>query len=335
MALELAAGDATWILALMLAPDPLLLGVAVAVDLLVGDPVYPWHPVRLIGAALLAIERGLRAIGCDGYGGGIALCVLLCGLALGVVAIILAAAAMLSPWAALVVHGLILYSLLALGDLIHHVWRVERALVRDDLAGARLAVGGLVGRDTERMDAAACRRAAIESLSESLVDGFISPLLWYGLAGPAGLIVFKTVSTLDSMVGYRTERYLRFGWCGARLDDVMNYVPARFTWLMVAAVATSLPGCSGGKALSYGVRQYGLLPSPNSGWSEAATAGAIGRRLVGPVWRQGVLVTELWLGDPADPPAGTHADVVRATLVTLAVAFVTLALVEAMLVGLR
>jgi adenosylcobinamide-phosphate synthase len=149
------------------------------------------------------------------------------------------------------------------------------------------------------------------------------------------LVVFKTVSTMDSMVGYRSERYLRFGWCGARLDDVMNYIPARFTWLMTATVATLLPGCSGGKALFCGVRQYGLLPSPNSGWSEAATAGAIRRRLVGPVWRGGVLVTELWLGDPADPPAGTHADVVRATVLTLAVAFSALALVEAVLFGLR
>ena len=102
---------------------------------------------------------------------------------------------------------------------------------------------------------------------------------------------------MDSMVGYKTPRYLRFGWCGARLDDVMNYLPARMTWLVIAALAALLPGYSGRKAWRVGLRQHRLLLGPNSGWSEAATAGALQRRIVGPIWLKGVQVTDLWIGD--------------------------------------
>jgi adenosylcobinamide-phosphate synthase len=208
-------------------------------------------------------------------------------------------------------HAFFVYSFLALGDLIRHVWRVEAALGADDLDAARKRIAALVGRDVDRMDAAACRRAAIESLSENLTDGFTAPLAWYAVAGLPGLVVFKVVSTMDSMVGYRTPRYRRFGWCGARLDDVMNYVPARLTWLLIAAVAAVLPSCSGRKAFRIGLRQHAILLGPNSGWSEAAAAGGIQRRLVGPIWMHGSLVTDTWIGEPADPPAQSRADVVR------------------------
>ena len=102
------------------------------------------------------------------------------------------------------------------------------------------------------MDAAACRRAAIESLSENLTDGFTSPLAWYAIGGLPGLVIFKVVSTMDSMVGYKTPRYLRFGWCGARLDDLMNYPTARATWLLIAAIAAILPSCSGLEGVARG-----------------------------------------------------------------------------------
>jgi adenosylcobinamide-phosphate synthase len=119
------------------------------------------------------------------------------------------------------------------------------------------------------------------------------------------------------MVGYKTPRYLRFGWCGARLDDVMNYVPARATWLLITAIATLTPGCSPRKAFRIGLHQHAILPGPNAGWSETAAAGALQRRLVGPIWMRGTLVTDIWIGDPTDPPLATHADVTRAiTLIT-------------------
>jgi adenosylcobinamide-phosphate synthase len=163
------------------------------------------------------------------------------------------------------------------------------------------------------MDGAACRRAAVESLSENLTDGFTSPLFWYVIGGLPLLTLFKVVSTMDSMVGYRSARYLRFGWCGARLDDAMNFVPARVTWLLVAAVAAVLPAYSGRKALRVGLEQHALLPGPNAGWSEAAVAGALERRLVGPIWLNGQLVTERWVGDLSDPPLQTAGDYERAS----------------------
>ena len=163
---------------------------------------------------------------------------------------------MLSRWrvsttAAWLVHVLLVYALLALGDLLHHVWRIESAVRRDAVARAHAsAVSALVGRDTDRMDGPACRRAAVESLSENLTDGFVSPVFWYVLGGVPGIVLFKIVSTMDSMVGYKTPQYLRFGWCGARLDDVMNYVPARLTWLALRGRCGLLCPASRAKGLA-------------------------------------------------------------------------------------
>jgi adenosylcobinamide-phosphate synthase len=304
-------------IAALLAPRPGALVVAMLADLAIGDPVYSWHPVRLIGRSLTWIEGRLRAIGADGYGGGIALFVILASLWLPLVAAIMAAAGALSPRAGWIVHASIVYALLALGDLLHHVRRIERAVRRDDVPAAREAVSALVGRDTDRMDGAACRRAAVESLSENLADGFISPLFWYAAGGLPGLVLFKIVSTMDSMVGYKTPQYVRFGWCGARLDDVMNFVPARATWLLIVVIASVVPGLSGRKAWRVGLGQHGVLLGPNSGWSEAATAGAIERRIVGPIWLRGAQVTDVWVGESGDPPLSSAADVRKAMVLAV------------------
>jgi adenosylcobinamide-phosphate synthase len=167
------------------------------------------------------------------------------------------------------------------------------------------------------MDLDACRRAAIESLSESFVDGFLSAMFWYVLAGLPGLLLFKIASTMDSMVGYKTDRYLRFGWCGARVDDVMNYIPARLAWILLGLCSIPFRGLSATKGWKIGLEQHGVVPGPNPGWSEATMAGVLQRRLIGPIWRSGTLVTDIWLGDPADPPAGSDADVGGALRVTV------------------
>ena len=151
-------------------------------------------------------------------------------------------------------------------------------------------MSALVGRDTDRMDAGACRRAAVESLSENLTDGFVSPVFWYVLAGIPGLVLFKVVSTMDSMVGYKTPRYLRFGWCGARLDDVMNFVPARLTWLVIAgprrAAARPVPAGRRGESAFGSMRcclariQDGARPRPPARCSaeSSARSGSRGSR---------------------------------------------------------
>ncbi len=295
-----------------LLPRADLLVAAAALDWALGDPVYRWHPVRLMGASLAWCERGLRAAGADGRAGGCLLFVVLGALWVGGLSLALSGADRLHPAVGAAAHLFLLYSLLALGDLLAHGAAVDRAATGGDLPAARRAVARLVGRDVDRMDADACRRAAIESLAENLVDGVVSPIAWYAVLGVPGLVLCKVVSTMDSMVGYRTPRYLRFGWCGARLDDLMQAAPARATWLLIALAAGVLPGCSGRGALAIGWRQHAVVPGPNPGWSEAAMAGAIERRLAGPIRLGGRLVTEIWLGDPADAPAGAASDYRRA-----------------------
>ncbi len=328
MALELLHlnfAHALLICSQILRPNPWVLGIAVVVDLLIGDPVYPLHPVRIMGWTLGKIETGLRAIKLDGYFGGILLFFLLALIWIGGWSALVVYINHHNHISAIVVEIFIVYSMIALRDLLKHCWNVESAASRNDLEGARKAIAKLVGRDTDRMDIAACRRAAIESGSENLTDGFVSAIFWYALAGLPGIVLFKIASTMDSMVGYKTPRYLKFGWCGARLDDVMNWLPARITWLLIGVVAIFIPKCSAAKALRIGWQQHGLLPGPNPGWSEAATAGAIQRKLIGPIWRDGNLVTELWLGDMGDVPGSNRLDLISAlTLITVAGLFAAL-----------
>lgn len=296
----------------VLAPQLPLLLAAVVADAVLGDPVYALHPVRCMGRTLTSTERMLRSAGYAGYLGGCALLVVLVLLWVVLPSVILSVLHAYVPRAGWLGHFFLVYSLIALRDLLVHGWRVERALRQDDIHGAHTALGQLVGRDTRSMDAAACRRAVIESLAENVVDGFASPLFWYAVLGLPGLLLFKVVSTMDSMVGYKTPRYFRFGWCGARSDDLLNWLPARCTWLALVLAAAVSPRASVIKALRVGWCQHALVPGPNAGWSEAAIAGALQRRLVGPIWRDGQVVTTLWLGDPADPAAGTAADFLHA-----------------------
>jgi len=311
-----------------LVPNPWYLAAGVTLDLLLGDPQYPAHPVRLIGWTLTRAENTLRKVGMNGYGGGILLFLVLAALWMGGISYSIAALPHL-PAAVLAVF--LIYSLLALRDLLRHGWRVENAAQRRDITTARAAISKLVGRDTSKMDTAACVRAAIESMSENLTDGFVSPVFWYTVGGLPGLVLFKVVSTMDSMVGYKSQKYLRFGWCGARTDDLMNWIPARITWLLLTTIALVLPGYSSRKSLTIGWRQHAIVPGPNSGWSEAAAAGALERRLIGPIWDHGNLVTSVWLGDPADPPAGAPGDFRRAAVLVAAAGILAVAVAIAIM----
>lgn len=300
-----------------LLPDAACLLAAVLLDLALGDPQVRWHPIRLVGRAIQGLEDGLRGLGLDGYGGGVALGLSASALAVAAAVALVLAGHGVHPALGVAMHVLVAYSMLALRDLLDHVWAVEAAARRGDLAAARHATSMFVARDTSALDLAGCRRAGIESLAENFTDGYASPVFWYALGGLPGLVAFKVFSTLDSMVGNRSPRYLRFGWFSARTDDVLNWIPARLSALALAAVALVLPHCSAARALAVGWSQHALVPGPNSGWSEAALAGAIRRRLVGPIYLGGTKVTDLWLGDARDPPAGeSPSDVPRAMVVT-------------------
>jgi adenosylcobinamide-phosphate synthase len=272
-----------------------------------------------MGATLSGFERLLRRFHIDGYIGGCLLLILLSITWVLVPCLIVMRIYQMQPAAGAIAHILMIYVCFALRDLIDHVRSVQRAARRDDLAECRRAIAMLVGRDIDKMDLSACRRAAIESLSENFVDGVLSAVFWYVLLGLPGLLLFKVASTMDSMVGYKSPRYFYFGWCGARLDDMMNFIPARLTWLLLGLSA--IP-----KGWRVGLAQHAILPGPNPGWSEATMAGVLGKKLIGPIWKEGHIVTEVWLGDPQDPEAGTDEDISRAIRVIMGAAFIALAL---------
>jgi adenosylcobinamide-phosphate synthase len=165
------------------------------------------------------------------------------------------------------------------------------------LAEARLAVAHIVGRDPARLDAPGVARAAAESLAENFSDGVVAPVFWFALFGLPGLCAYKAVNTLDSMIGQRNPRYERFGKAAARLDDALNWVPARLACLLLVAAAAVLPGASAAGAWRTAWRDAGGHRSPNAGWQEAALAGALGFALAGPREYPDGPVEDAWMGD--------------------------------------
>jgi adenosylcobinamide-phosphate synthase len=203
--------------------------------------------------------------------------------------------AFLPPLVALVPIAILATSLVAQKSLHEHVEAVADALGQSLEAG-RDAVAMIVGRDTKELDQSAVCRAAIESLAESFCDGIAAPLFWLALLGLPGGIAYKAINTADSMIGHKTERYIDFGWAAARTDDVMNWPAARLAALWIAAGALFVRGASARQALVITWRDARKHDSPNAGWSEAAMAGALGVRLMGPRTYGGELVHGEWMG---------------------------------------
>ena len=203
---------------------------------------------------------------------------------------------LLPHFLALLLTALIASSLLAQRSLHAHVQAVVDALGAKGLVAGREAVAQIVGRDTKELDEAGVCRAAIESLAESFCDGVVAPLLWMVLLGLPGAIAYKAINTADSMIGHKTPKYVDFGWAAARTDDVVNWPAARLSvlWLALGAAAT---GLSPGGALATAWRDAGKHDSPNAGWPEAAMAGALGVRLLGPRSYDGEFVDEAWMGN--------------------------------------
>jgi adenosylcobinamide-phosphate synthase len=287
----------------------LILG-ACLLDALFGDPVYRLHPIRLVGDWIGICERVLFAFGLNGRLGGVLHWLAVVGGALAIWLLARDLLAQLGPvWAA--GWDLFLgYSLLCTRDLLAAGRRILADL--SDLPRARAGLARLVGRDTDRLDRAGIVRATIESLAENLTDGVLTPLWALCLFGLPGLIVVKSISTLDSMVGYKNARYARFGWAGARSDDLIHWLPARLSVPLIAAAAALLR-LYPSSAIRAALRDHAMLPSPNSGWSEAACAGALRVRLIGPVYYGGKLVTTRYMGDP-DWPADLDSDDLRRAL---------------------
>lgn len=274
--------------------NPVVIMTAVAVDLALGDPQVRCHPVRLVGWLIQTAESILRRIGLGGLVGGILLVILI--VLLSVLPLVALRKCIDSPKVAFIVDVMVIYFSIALGSLLREGAKIRKWLVAGDITGARGGVAGLCGRDTSNLNPDGIVRATVESVSENGVDAFCSPLFYAALFGPLGAWTYRVVNTLDSMVGYRTDRYIRFGMASARLDDILNYIPARITGLLVSMWAPLVSG-NIRETMRVMFRYAGLHASPNAGWTEAATAGALRLRLGGPAVYFGNPVSKAYLGE--------------------------------------
>jgi adenosylcobinamide-phosphate synthase len=296
---------------------------AIGLDMLWGDSRRLPHPVKGMGALAMALEEPLRKRIADPRLAGIATVLIVVTMTAATAAGLLTAAYRLHPLAGDVLSILLLSTCLAGRDLAAHAWRVFNALRLGNLELARERVAWMVGRDTAPMNRADIVRATVESVAENTVDGVTAPLFWAVVLGPVGALAYKAASTLDSTFGYKNERYLHFGWASARLDDLLNYLPARLT-LPLTVMAAALLGLRPKDTWHIALRDWHKHASPNSGWSEAATAGALGIRLGGPVYRQGKPCDMPLFGDAGAPLAPTHIEqAVRLMLLTSLLAAVT------------
>lgn len=279
------------------------------IDLFIGDPNYKYHPVRIIGNFISLLLKKLKSACPNNRLTGIYLAILTILFCVSIYSGLFLLFNRIHPIAGSLLNVFFIYSLIALKDLLKHCRPVIDALQVKDIEKARKSIGMIVGRDVNYLDEAGIVRAAVETLAENFVDGFLSPVFWYAAgcltgavldinpvySGVVFLLIFKAASTLDSMVGYKTEEFKETGWAGARLDDLMNFIPARLSLiiLFLGAVFSGLDPLSG---LRTSMRDRLKHESPNSAHSESFTAGAIRARLGGPTRYCDGVKEKPWLG---------------------------------------
>lgn len=271
-------------------------------DWMLGDP-YEWpHPVKAMGWLISKTEYVLRGLfpksGPGETAAGAALAVVVVGITGLLTYGALAIAGMIHPFAHLVLSSVMCYQALAMKSLEQESMKVCHGLEAGDPEAARRAVSMIVGRDTERLTEEGITKAAVETVAENASDGVTAPLIFLVLFGPVGGFIYKAVNTMDSMVGYKNNRYIYFGRAAARLDDILNWIPSRLTALALILSACLLPGYSGGQAFKIWRRDRRNHASPNSAQSESACAGALGVQLAGDAWYFGELHKKPYIGDP-------------------------------------
>lgn len=276
------------------------IGLGYLLDLLLKDPHTAWHPVRLIGNFISAQERFYRNILKLELAGGLLLAIITPGTVFFLSLAMLIALERIHWSLAFIGDAVLVWCAISPSALAAEARVIEKRLEAGDDAGAKAALSMIVGRDTARMDRAAIARATVETVAENSVDGAISPLLYAALGGGPLAMAYRAVNTCDSMVGYRNERYERFGKIPARVDDFANFIPARAALPIIGAAAW-LAGLNPQKAVVIGLRDRLKHPSPNSAHGEAAFAGALGVRLGGPSVYGGIVKEKSWLGDGASP----------------------------------
>jgi adenosylcobinamide-phosphate synthase len=278
----------------------LLIG-AFLLDLAVGDPRWLPHPVILMGKIISYGERLLRS----GHArrdflAGTALALFLIALSAATAAVLVDIFLLLPFWLSFIATATLASTTLATRGLLDAVARIETPLSKGNLPEGRQRLSDIVGRDTSALNQDKVLRASLESLAESTCDGIVAPLFYLFLGGIPLAIAYKAINTLDSMIGYRTERYFYFGKFAARLDDLANYIPARLTalFIVVAALAARL---NPARAFQTVRRDHANHLSPNAGYPEAALAGAFGLRLGGPNIYFGEEIYRPYMGDDLTP----------------------------------
>ena len=274
------------------------------IDLLVGDPRWLYHPVRIIGHGISFLENHLRTCFPKTEKGeqraGFLLVLLVCAGSAAVPFGILYLAYRIHLVFGICLEILMCYQMLAVKSLKDESMRVFEELKKGDLEGARYAVSMIVGRDTRTLDEAGVTKAAVETVAENTSDGIIAPLFYMAIGGPVLMFFYKGVNTMDSMVGYKNEKYLNFGRYAAKFDDIMNYIPARISaWLMIAA--SYMCGFDGKNAAKIYKRDRYNHASPNSAQTEAVMAGALDIQLAGNAYYFGKLYEKPTIGDNIRP----------------------------------
>ena len=295
-----------WLLAAILAVIPV---AALVVDTVFGDPRSDWHPVVLIGRVISFYEGILYPKKGASHGNTFLRGMLTVLLVLATVGIVVGVLTWISH-----LGGIVLYA--AVSTVVLYFTITPRALARDgleiyhllkdgDIVLARKRLSWIVGRDTENLEEGDIARGTIETVAENTTDGIISPLFYFLLFGPVGAALYRAGNTMDSMLGYKNERYLYFGRFAARLDDVLNYIPARLTFLLFVA-ASFLMQLDWRNAISIGLRDASKHPSPNGGYAEATVAGAMHVRLGGYNYYEGKPEFREYMGDPDTPLKADH-----------------------------
>jgi adenosylcobinamide-phosphate synthase len=300
---------------------------AVLLDAAAGDPYWFPHPVRFFGKYIKGFEAGVRKTAKSSKElkvAGVFLTISTVLLAYFTTYFLLRFALNISP---IIYYGLnliFLYTCLAARCLSSEAMKIYSLLVRGDIEAARKQTSMIVGRDTDELEEQEVTRAVVETVAENCSDGVIAPLLYMAIGGAPLAMAYKAVNTLDSMVGYKNDKYINFGWCSAKLDDLVNYIPARLTGFFIA-IAALLMGFDFRSSFATMLRDGRNHSSPNSGYPEAAAAGAIGIQLGG---------TNLYFGKPVyKPTIGTakrpieKQDIKRTILLMLGAYILTLTVI--------
>ena len=273
------------------------LTIGVLLDFIIGDPQNPIHPVRIIAMMAKSLENKLRKIFSSNLKlAGAIMWFIVIFITFLISTAIVVASGKINKYLGILISSIMIYFCLSSKGLIDEGIKVVKFILKDDIIGARNQLSYIVGRDTSNLNKDEILRAVVETLAENLSDGVVAPLFYIGLGGAPLGIMYKAVNTMDSMFGYKNEKYKDFGFFSAKADDVFNYIPARLTSILIV-ISSFILKLNTKNSMKIYKRDKNNHSSPNSAHPEAAVAGALNLRLGGPNYYFGKLVDKPYIGD--------------------------------------